>query len=184
MTPARWLPRALALSALAVFAALAACGGSGGTKRPVAAGQAAAAGTSGLAAPGHDTGTREATPVGIESVHSASRSGILAPAFEVVRDEQAWQALWAAHKPGEPRPYVDFSRHLVVASFLGEKPNGCYSVLMHDAYIVDGKVTIRRKLTVPGPGAVCPMSITAPAHIAKIVQSSGDIELATETVTL
>lgn len=123
-------------------------------------------------------------PLALEPVHSATQSGVQVAKLAIARDEAQWKALWEEHRPQEPRPYIDFSRHMVVASFLGQEPNGCYAIALHGAYREGGKVTVRRTLTLPGPGTACTMAITSPAYIARIDRTDGEIEFATETVTL
>ncbi|MEK7858621.1 MAG: protease complex subunit PrcB family protein [Elusimicrobiota bacterium] len=57
-------------------------------------------------------------------------AGIKEKQMLVVRDQQAWEALWAKHDAGRKvaRPAVDFSRDIVVAVYLGEKTIGGYKV--------------------------------------------------------
>lgn len=53
-------------------------------------------------------------------------TGIRCRRFVVVRDQAQWSSLWAEHSAGaaRPAPAVDFSREMVVAVFLGERPSG------------------------------------------------------------
>ncbi len=61
-------------------------------------------------------------------------SGIGEPRQIVIRDAQAWAALWNEHQPGVPMPPVDFTRYMVVGVFLGARPNEG-----HELHIIDFK---------------------------------------------
>ena len=49
---------------------------------------------------------------------------------EVVRSEKEWEALWKEHKADQKAipPKVDFSNEMVVAVFLGQRPNSGFTV--------------------------------------------------------
>lgn len=50
----------------------------------------------------------------------------------VLRDQSALEAIWREANRSDvsnsPAPQVDFSRHTVVAVYLGRRPNGCFDI--------------------------------------------------------
>jgi hypothetical protein len=54
-------------------------------------------------------------------------SDIASPLEIAVRDQDTWEALWAAHAEGTPPP-VQFDSELVVAVFIGQRPTTAFSV--------------------------------------------------------
>lgn len=70
-------------------------------------------------------GIAHATPVAFESLLAGNESAIEHTGIFLVRDDEAWRALWAAHMSGhdppDSQPRVDFARHTVIAFFAGRR---------------------------------------------------------------
>jgi hypothetical protein len=54
-------------------------------------------------------------------------SGVDTAQNVTIKDDVAWNALWAQHAGGTPPP-VDFSKNIVVAVFLGQRASTAFSV--------------------------------------------------------
>lgn len=103
----------------------------------------------------------------------------------VVKDQQAWDALWADHAGQDARPKeVDFSKHMVVAVFLGSRPGGCHTATIESVSRGDKQITVRYVETVPGPATLCTKDITTPAHIVAIERSDLPVVFAKEVKPL
>jgi len=99
-------------------------------------------------------------------------SGIERPRQVAVQDEADWADLWRAHAGTSSPPPVDFSRHTVLAVFLGTRTSGGFDVEITGVR-QDGAVTVvewveRR----PAPGQVAAMVITSPAHIVTVPRAA------------
>jgi hypothetical protein len=55
-----------------------------------------------------------------EDVLDGRHSKIATQEYHLVTDQQQWREIWRRHQIAERRPGIDFSRHMVVAIFLGE----------------------------------------------------------------
>lgn len=97
----------------------------------------------------------------------------------VVKDRDTWASLWAEHAgKSRPLPEVDFGKQMVMAVFLGNRPNGCYSTRI-DTVSSDGKkITVRRTDSVPGPADLCSLNSPSPASIVAVNRSDLPVEFA------
>ena len=86
----------------------------------------------------------------------------------LVRTEAEWTRLWQQHTPDRPRPKVDFSKEMVVAVFMGSRPNAGFSTAITSATSANGALIVRYKETAPAAGAVSAQILTFPYHIAAI----------------
>ncbi|MBZ2206786.1 protease complex subunit PrcB family protein [Massilia soli] len=110
----------------------------------------------------------------------SSRSLVAQPKNVVVRDAAALAALWAEHGGPAPLPQVDFQRHMVIGVFAGSQPNGCHSTAIDAIARAQGKVTVARTDTVPGPGVMCTLAIVHPAHIVMVERSDAPVEFTSQ----
>lgn len=112
-------------------------------------------------------------PLGFQTLSQTSRSAITAPREVVVRDADAWAALWREHAGLElPLPAVDFSRQMVIGVFLGARPSGCYGTGISSIMPREGRLEVLHVDTEPGPGVICTMATTYPAHLVVVDRSS------------
>jgi len=102
-------------------------------------------------------------PVPFTTLAMGQHSRIRQTTAVVVRDAKEWQQLWQRHggAPAE-RPVVDFSRKMVVAVFMGERPTAGYGLRVLDVHRAnDGlHVLIRRRQ--PAPDRPVAQVITTP----------------------
>lgn len=125
------------------------------------------------------------SPVALTTVEKTYMSNVKVARTVVVKDQAAWAALWAEHADtSKPPMAVDFSRNMVVASFMGERPFGCFAVTLEAAFRAGSVVTVRRTHNVPGPAVMCSQAVTSPAHIVVMEKTDDKVVFATETVAL
>jgi hypothetical protein len=87
----------------------------------------------------------------------------------LVRTEAEWTKLWQQHAPDHPKPTVDFSRDMIVAVFMGSRPNAGFSTAIVSATATpSGTLLVRYKETMPAAGAVSAQILTFPYHIVAI----------------
>ena len=99
------------------------------------------------------------------TIDKGDQSNIDAPRQALVRTPAEWEALWHMHTFDRARPAVDFSREMVVAVFMGTRPNAGYSVEVVSALEKGGALIVRYRETAPSPGAVTAQILTFPYHI-------------------
>ena len=85
-----------------------------------------------------------------------------------MRTEAEWTKLWQQHAPDHPRPRVDFSKEMVVAVFMGSRPNAGFSTTITSATAGNGALIVRYKDTKPGPSSVSAQILTFPYHLVAI----------------
>jgi hypothetical protein len=92
----------------------------------------------------------------------------------LVRTDAEWTRLWQQHNPDRPRPKVDFAKEMVVAVFMGSRPNAGFSTTITSAMAANGALVVRYKETMPGAGGVSAQILTFPYHIVAI--SKADVK--------
>lgn len=122
--------------------------------------------------------------VELTSIEQTNHSNVSTARTVVVKDEAAWAALWTEHNPSVKAPAVDFTRHIVVASFRGQQNGGCHAVTLTGALRVGNIVRVGRTHSVPGPLVLCTKDITTPAHIVTMEKTDDKVIFATQTVPL
>jgi hypothetical protein len=97
----------------------------------------------------------------------------------VVRDQPAWQALWARlnvnASPAPALPAVDFTKDMLVVAAMGMKGHGGYKVAITGAAEDAGKVTVEVTETSPGARCMNAMMMTSPVVIARLPRRAGDV---------
>ena len=86
----------------------------------------------------------------------------------LVRTEAEWTKLWRQHNPDRPKPAVDFTKEMVVAVFMGSRPNAGFSTAITSAMAANGALLVKYKETAPAAGAVSAQILTFPYHIVAI----------------
>ena len=90
----------------------------------------------------------------------------------LIRTETEWATLWKQHAPDHPRPAVDFSKEMVVAVFMGSRPNAGFSTTITSATAGNGALIVRYKETMPGPSSVSAQILTFPYHLVAIPKAA------------
>lgn len=94
-------------------------------------------------------------------------------AFQVdARDEAQMRLLWAQHKDTQP-PYVDFSREMVVAVFLGTRPTGGYAVVIESITRTGTDLDVLSSEGRPGAGCIVSQALTTPYVLVRVPRVTG-----------
>lgn len=95
----------------------------------------------------------------------------------VIRDQQAWTTLWKEHAPSTSgAPIVDFSQHMVVALFLGQRANGCSAIEEVSIWREGNLSRVSHRDSYPAPGTICTMAITTPYMFLLIPRNEDQFE--------
>jgi hypothetical protein len=112
-------------------------------------------------------------PVVIQDAFQGLQSNASTPQTLVIRDQEAWAALWAQNfSPASAVPPLDFGQQMAVAIFMGKEPTGGYLVSISSVLQVDGHLVGRYHARVPQPGDVVTQASTSPYYIAMIPAST------------
>ncbi len=118
--------------------------------------------------------------VPFETLDQGVQSGIRHARKLVIRDGETWAALWREHVaervPQPPLPQVDFTRDMVIAFFLGEKPTAGYAATIKEIRASLDKLLVRVEVTSPPPGSFVAQVLTQPYHIVKLPRSDLPVE--------
>jgi hypothetical protein len=132
------------------------------------------------------------------SVDSTNLSGVHERRDVVIKDKDAWAALWAEHvsqirvvsdngtpvKDTRPAPDIDFNTHMVVGVFLGMGGNGCTSTSIASVSTDGNTITVRHSDTVPAIGIMCAMYVPSPAQLVAVPRSDLPVKFVGEIRTL
>lgn len=99
-------------------------------------------------------------------------SGIGIASTVVVRNPTEWTRLWLDHDsrilPSRPLPFVNFANDIVVAIFLGQRPDRCHEVRVERVLLFDDNRIIVRFREVRSSDAGCAPGLSYPAVIVRI----------------
>lgn len=100
-------------------------------------------------------------------------SGIGIASTVVVRNPDDWARLWLDHDsrilPSRPLPFVDFGRDIVVAIFLGQRPDRCHQVHIERVLLFDdSRIIVRYREVLTRADASCAQALSHPAAIVRI----------------
>jgi hypothetical protein len=116
----------------------------------------------------------------VQTVARSSYSGVTTAQNAVVKDAEAWAALWARHTsnvtPGSSVPAIDFAQNQVAAVFLGGRANGCYGLAITKVLEDASSISVEYIETVPQPDSICTQAITYPVHMIAINASSKSVQ--------
>ena len=100
-------------------------------------------------------------------------SGIGIASTVVVREPNDWTRLWLDHDsrilPSRPLPFVDFGRDIIVAVFLGQRPDRCHGVRIERVLLFDdSRIIVRYREVLSRTDAGCAQALSYPAAIVRI----------------
>ena len=102
-------------------------------------------------------------------------SGVTEAKQEVMKTQAAWDKFLAAHhantKSAPQLPAVDFSKDMVIATTMGRKSSGGYSIEITGVETNANRLRISVKRTSPAPGAIVITALTAPFHFVAVPKS-------------
>ncbi|MGH7301983.1 MAG: protease complex subunit PrcB family protein [Candidatus Rokuibacteriota bacterium] len=114
-------------------------------------------------------------------------SGVDQPTRIVVRSQNDWAALWSRHMrtpaAPPPPPSVDFSRDMVAALFMGERPTGGYAIEVTQIERTDAGLSIRYRTTRPDPAGMYTQALTQPFHLITLPRVDGPVTFVSESAS-
>ncbi len=94
----------------------------------------------------------------------------------VVRERQAFLAVWAAHAgPDAPAPAIDFDTRMVAAVFAGERPNPGFEIEITGTRREGAALVIVDEERVPPADRLAAQVIVSPFHIVSLPRDDGEI---------
>lgn len=116
------------------------------------------------------------------------RSGHTNPGYYVIQDNETWTDVWNQHVQfmldPSPPPSVDFSKHTIVAVFMGEVSTGGYAINVYDIVDTGSSISVKIEKTAPGPKCIVTQALTQPYHIVQIAKTDKPIFFDTVTRTI
>lgn len=104
-----------------------------------------------------------------------NNSSMSEPREVVIRNPKDWQQLWkkihGTLEPMPPVPEIDFSSHMVVGYFLGQRSTGGFSVSIEDFVETGDEITVNISTTSPGRNGIVSQALTSPYAIQAIPKS-------------
>ncbi len=98
--------------------------------------------------------------------------GITEQKHMVITDPKDWAELWKrVHRGKIPIPEVptiDFSKNMVLAVFMGQKPTSGYAIQITEISRTNGEVVVKVKEVTPPKGAILLQVLTQPFHIVVV----------------
>jgi len=117
--------------------------------------------------------------IAVDTISKGDGSRISTPRRVIVRDEDAWRALWAEHAGGDVMPpYVDFVNRIVAAVFAGDVPSAGYSLSIVSARRDGDVLTVLVEERRPPSGAIAAQVILSPFHIVSLTRVEGEVQFA------
>ena len=108
------------------------------------------------------------TPPQPRTVEKGDQSNVDEAKRVLVRTDAELKTLWQQHAPDRPLPKIDLSKEMIVAVFMGSRPNAGFSTAVVSATAAAGVLMVRYSETKPGPGTVAAQILTFPYHIVAI----------------
>lgn len=155
-----------------------ACGlaGCGGGASPLASGTQA--GTSNGTASQPVAASQ--TPLAYRTVARDINASPLAAQNVVIKDEAAWEALWADYVKSKRAipvlPAVDFTRQMLVGVFAGDLGITCRQVAVRNVLTGAGSITVDVDDISPDDAANCVPVAAQPMHIVAIDKTDGAVD--------
>jgi uncharacterized membrane protein len=112
----------------------------------------------------------------IETIAKGDGSRLVEPRRFLVRDRQAFAAIWAAHAgPDTAPPNVDFQTKMVAAVFAGERPQPGYEIAIAGTRRDGATLVVLVEEHLPDPRLVAAQIIVSPFHIAALPRDEGEV---------
>lgn len=114
-----------------------------------------------------------------ETVAKDTFSGVTTAQTVVVRDQAAWDALWARHAAGRTplpaQPKVDFTRTMLLGVFAGEYATGCRSMTIGRVAAGASKLEVEVDQRDVTPVALCVPVVAHPMQIVAVDRVDADV---------
>jgi PrcB C-terminal len=132
------------------------------------------------------TGAALTVAVPFSTLDKGLTSGVREPTQLVIRTHDDWAALWGRHmqiQPAPQAPPVDFSRDMVVALFMGERPTGGHRIEITRVERADSGLSVRYRSQAPDPGTMVSQALTQPFHLVTLPRDESPVVFIAETPT-
>ncbi len=115
-------------------------------------------------------------------------SGHTSPAYYVIQDTETWTGVWNQHVQFMvfplPPPAVNFSKHTIIAVFMGKVSTGGYGIEVYDMVDVGSSIIVKVEKTEPGPRCIVTQALTQPYHIVRIAKTDKEVSFETTTTII
>lgn len=112
----------------------------------------------------------------VETIARGEDSRLVEPRRFLIRDRQAFSAVWTAHAgPDAPAPAVDFESRMVAAVFAGERPTPGFTIEVTGTRRDGSSVVVLVDERHPDPARVAAQVIVSPFHIVTLPRDDGDV---------
>jgi hypothetical protein len=115
-------------------------------------------------------------------VDSSKQSGVHVARNVVVKDQASWAALWAEHVgKGSLAPTVDFNQQMVIAVFLGDLYQPCYTMRFDNVTSDTRQLTLRYTIVPPPMGMMCTANVATMATLVAVDRSDLPVVVVRDT---
>src|SRR5213594_288709 len=132
-------------------------------------------------------GAAVAVTVPFSTLAKGLASGVGQPTQIVVRSQNEWTALWSRHMRAPsappPPPSVDFSRDMVVALFMGERPTGGYAIEVTQIERTDAGLAIHYRTRRPDPSSMQMQVLTQPYHLITVPRADDPVTFVADSAS-
>ena len=112
----------------------------------------------------------------IQTIARGDASRILQAQRAIVRNDEDWRALWAAHAgPSAVAPPVDFAARMVAAVFQGQRSSAGFETTIVDARAEGDVVTVQVDEHPPAAGRAVAHVLVSPFHIVSLPRAAGEV---------
>lgn len=112
----------------------------------------------------------------IETIDKGDGSRLIEARRFLVRDRQAFAAIWAAHAgPETAAPAIDFGTRMVAAVFAGERPQPGHEIVIAGTRRDGATLVLLVEEHLPDPRLVAPQIVVSPFHIVALPRDDGDV---------
>ena len=112
----------------------------------------------------------------VDTVAKGDDSRLVEPRRFLIRDRQAFTAVWAAHAgPNAPVPAIDFDSRMVAAVFAGERPTPGFTIDVTGTRREGSAVIVLVEERHPDPTRLAAQIIVSPFHIVTLPRDDGEV---------
>ena len=120
----------------------------------------------------------------IRTIAKGDGSRLVEPRRFVVRDAQAFAAVWAGHAgPDQAPPAVNFDTRMVVAVFAGHRPTPGFEIEVAGTRREDDSLVIIVNEREPAAGLASAQVLISPFHIVSLPRDDGEVRFNTPDPT-
>jgi hypothetical protein len=121
------------------------------------------------------------TEVDVRDLDLGQHSGHEQEDRRLITSQSDWESFWQQHRDPmteeEEAPAVDFDQERIIAVLMGQRPNGCYAIMVSEVLRDEAAQRTVANVTsvVPSPEAMCPQVIVHPFHFIAVPDDGTDV---------